>query len=811
VRIFGFEIKRAEDEVDNQPTSFAEPVNDDGALSVGSALGGSYGTILDLEGQAKSEAELVTRYRQMTLNPEIQQAVDEVVNEAISISSHDKVVEVVLDEVDLPDRVKKRVSEEFDQVLRLLDFSNSAYEIFSKFYVDGRINYHVIIDEKQIKDGIKEVRYLDPRKIRLIREMEMVPLNGQYGTSAATKKIKKEYYMYSENGFGASRSSGDYSSIAGLRIAKDSIVRVTSGLLNETNSVVLSHLHKAIKPLNQLRMLEDANVIYTLVRSPERRVFYIDVGNLPKAKAEQYLHDMMARHKNKVVYDPSTGEIRDDRKMMCYDLSTKIPLLDGRTLELKEIISEYEAGKQNWVYSCDPLTGKFYPGPVSWAGITKRDSTVVRVTFDNGKSVVCTPDHKFPVWNKGFVEAQHLTTEDSIIPGYRRQAEITPGGAKYEQIYKNETQTWEFTHREISKWKQEVGLEENISSEEYSRLIENSRITTKKSGKTWKVTTPSKEIEIIENLSSYCRERGLNRSNIKGSSGSKGYRAEILRNHKIVSVDFLEDKMDVGSMTIDRNETYHSHHTYLLDAGVYTKNTMTEDYWFPRREGNRTTEIETLPSAGSLGDNDQLTYFQNKLFKSLNVPIGRLQPENMYSFGRTSEVTREELKFGKFVKRLRNRFSILFDRLLERQLILKGVITPDEWKGIQDRIRYDFMKDNFFEELKEAEILKEKMSTLREVEEHVGKYFSRQWVRKQVLFMNDEDIEQMKKEIDEERASGEYDDGMGDMPQPEEPPEDEEMSPEDGGDEEIADESFINRTQVSKSTQNSVLPRKAQK
>jgi hypothetical protein len=956
VRIFGFEIKRAEDEVDNQPTSFAEPINDDGALSVGSALGGSYGTILDLEGQAKSEAELVTRYRQMTLNPEIQQAVDEVVNEAISISSHDKVVEVVLDDVDLPDRVKKRVSEEFDQVLRLLDFSNNAYEIFSKFYVDGRINYHVIIDEKQIKDGIKEVRYLDPRKIRLIREMEMVPLNGQYGTSAATKKIKKEYYMYSENGFGASRSSGDYSSIAGLRIAKDSIVRVTSGLLNETNSVVLSHLHKAIKPLNQLRMLEDANVIYTLVRSPERRVFYIDVGNLPKAKAEQYLHDMMARHKNKVVYDPSTGEIRDDRKMMCYDLSTKIPLLDGRTLELKEIISEYEAGKQNWVYSCDPLTGKFYPGPVSWAGITKRDSTVVRVTFDNGKSVVCTPDHKFPVWNKGFVEAQHLTTEDSIIPGYRRQAEITPGGAKYEQIYKNETQTWEFTHREISKWKQEVGLEEsfvydekyadskktvihhkdfdrynnnpsnlvkmnhkdhmnyhkNISnviypetiievaveaakrniwsakkavdyinenslvlndwltankdrhilgrgeltefttkdlsrlakicgysnwtsmyyanetqiredngrvkrgdlvkwSPEYNRMLSESRTGKVYSSKTWKVTTPSKEIEIIENLSSYCRERGLNRSNIKGSSGSKGYRAEILRNHKIVSVDFLEDKMDVGSMTIDRNETYHSHHTYLLDAGVYTKNTMTEDYWFPRREGNRTTEIETLPSAGSLGDNDQLTYFQNKLFKSLNVPIGRLQPENMYSFGRTSEVTREELKFGKFVKRLRNRFSILFDRLLERQLILKGVITPDEWKGIQDRIRYDFMKDNFFEELKEAEILKEKMSTLREVEEHVGKYFSRQWVRKQVLFMNDEDIEQMKKEIDEEKASGEYDDGMGDMPQPEEPPEDEEMSPEDGGDEEIADESFINRTQVSKSTQNSVLPRKAQK
>ena len=506
MRIFGFEIKRNDDDVERQNTSFAEPINDDGAISVGGAMGGSYGTILDLDGQAKSESELVTKYRQMILNPEIQQAVDEVVNEAISISSHERVVEVVLDDTKIPEKVKKRIVEEFEEVLKILDFSNSAYEIFTKFYVDGRINYHVIIDENDIKDGIKEVRYLDPRKIRLIREMELVPLKNSNGNTslATTKRVKKEYYMYSDNGFGTSTSLAEYSGSTGLRIAKDSIVRVTSGILNENNSLVLSHLHKAKKPLNQLRMLEDANVIYTLVRAPERRVFYIDVGNLPKAKAEQYLHDMMARHKNKVVYDPTTGEMKDSRKML----------------------------------------------------------------------------------------------------------------------------------------------------------------------------------------------------------------------------------------------------------------TMTEDYWFPRREGNRTTEIETLPSAGTLGDNDQLTYFQNKLFKSLNVPIGRLQPENMYSFGRTSEVTREELKFGKFVKRLRARFSILFDKLLERQLILKGVISPDEWKDIQNSIRYDFMKDNFFEELKEAEILKEKMATLREVEEHVGKYFSRKWVRKHVLFLNDSEIEEMQKEIGEEKASGEYGDEM---------------------------------------------------
>jgi hypothetical protein len=548
LKLFGFEIKRAEDKDENQPLSFAEPLNDDGALTVGTALGGSYGMMLDLEGYAKSEAELVTRYRMMTLSPEIQQAVDEVVNEAISVDSHEKVVTIVLDDLDAPQKVKDRIAEEFDNILDLLDFSNNGYEIFSKFYVDGRVNYHVIIDEKNLKDGIKELRYLDPRKIRLIREMEHVPIRGQ-GMTASTKKIRKEYYMYSENGFGAARFNGtsqeSNTSISGLRIAKDSIVRVTSGLLNETNAVVLSHLHKAIKPLNQLRMLEDANVIYTLVRSPERRVFYIDVGNLPKAKAEQYLHDMMARHKNKVVYDPTSGEIRDDRKMM----------------------------------------------------------------------------------------------------------------------------------------------------------------------------------------------------------------------------------------------------------------TMTEDYWFPRREGNRTTEIETLPSAGTLGDNDQLTYFQNKLYKALNVPVGRLQPESMYTFGRASEITREELRFSKFIKRLRTRFSILFDRCLERQLVLKGIITPDEWKGIQNDIRYDFMKDNYFEELKEAEILREKLTTLRDIEEHVGKYFSREWVIKNVLYFSDLEMKEMREQIEKEKAAGEYDDGMGDddfgggEEPPESEPEQDDISPEDDIE---AEESFINKGKYNK-------------
>lgn len=500
MQIFGFEIRKKQEE---ELKSFAAPLNDDGAVNIEStAVGGAYGYFLDIEGTAKSESELVTRYRSMSLQPEVQQAVDEIVNEAINIDFNERAVEVVLDDVDLPDKVKKSIVEEFDQVLRLLDFSNQGYDIFQRFFVDGRINYHIIIDEKNLKEGIKELRYLDPRKIRMIRENEKPERDKQ--TGIPLRKVKKEYFMYSDAGFGSSTSSasGDMQSMTGFKIAKDSIARVTSGLMNETQSLVLSHLHRAIKPLNQLRILEDATVIYTLTRAPERRIFYIDVGNLPKAKAEQYLADMMSRHKNKLSYNSTTGEVGDQRKFM----------------------------------------------------------------------------------------------------------------------------------------------------------------------------------------------------------------------------------------------------------------TMTEDFWFPRREGNRSTEIETLPGGSTLSDNDNLAYFQKKLYKSLAVPVSRLEPENMYSFGRVSEMTRDELRFSKFVRRLRVRFSILFDTTLEKQLILKGILTPDEWNEVKDKIRYDFMKDNYFEELKQMEILREKISTLRDMEENVGKYFSREWVQKNVLFMSEEDIKDMEEQIDTERKAGKYKD-----------------------------------------------------
>jgi len=496
-RLFGFEIKRPEKEQDLAPVSFAEPQNDDGAITVGNAMGGFYSTILDMEGSAKTESELVTRYRGMAMQPEIGQAVDEIVNESINIDINDAVVEVVMDDTDLPDKVKKIVTNEFQTILKLLDFSNHGYDIYSKFYVDGRLNYHVIIDDEAIKDGIKELRYVDPRKLKLIREKDKKKVDKHSGIPI--KSVKNEYYMYSENGFGSSNKSGVQSGTQGFKISKDSIARITSGVMSENNSLVLSYLHGAIKPLNQLRMLEDATIIYTITRAPERRVFYIDVGNLPKSKAEQYIRDMMVRHKNKLQYNSATGEMADARKMM----------------------------------------------------------------------------------------------------------------------------------------------------------------------------------------------------------------------------------------------------------------TMTEDFWFPRRGGERTTEVDTMAGGGAQGltDDTQMQFFQRKLFKALKVPLSRLEPETMYSFGRVSEITRDEMKFGKFIKRQRARFANIFTQLLEKQLILKGIMTPEEFNEIKNDLRYDFIQDNYFEELKEAEINRERLTTLREVEEHIGTYYSRDWVRKNVLRMSEEDIKEMDKEIEAENKA----------------------------------------------------------
>jgi len=490
MKILGFTIKREDDGVD-APPSFTEPQNNDGAITVGNAVGGFYNTSLDMETTAKTESELVTKYRTMAMQPELANAIDEIVNEAISVDSNENVVEIVLERTNLPDKVKEAITEEFKTILKLFDFTNNGYDIFTKFYVDGRLNYHIIIDEKNLKEGIKELRYIDPRKIKFIREMDLKGKDAV--TGIPLKVVKNEYYMYSETGYQATGMGGG--SNTGFRIAKDSIARVTSGIMNQNNSLVLGHLHPSIKPLNQLRMLEDATVIYTLTRAPERRIFYIDVGNLPKAKAEQYLRDMMTRHKNKLQYNSTTGEMTDARKMM----------------------------------------------------------------------------------------------------------------------------------------------------------------------------------------------------------------------------------------------------------------TMTEDFWFPRRGGERSTEVDTLQGGSSqaLSSDENMQYFQRKLYKSLKVPLSRLEPESSYSFGRVSEITRDEVKFSKFIRRSRSRFAEIFNVVLEKQLVLKGVLDPDEFATLKNDIGYDFIKESYFEELKEAEIIRERLNTMREMDEYVGRYYSEAWVRKNILMQSEEDI----KEIDEEIAS----------------------------------------------------------
>lgn len=812
-KLFGFNIKKSvEDQKIDTLESFAPPSNDDGAMVV--AAGGAYGTYVDLDGAIKTEADLISKYREMSLTSEIDAAIDDIVNESIVCQDGDNSVDINLDELtSLDEQIKLTIKSEFENILSLLEFKDRAYEIFRRYYIDGRLYYHVIIDNDNILDGIKELRYIDPRKIKKVKELSKKK-NKQ--TSDILQSKTAEYYVYSDKGLNSRQTSYNYSSQSStaLKIAEGSILYITSGLTDSSEKMVLSHLHKAIRPLNQMRNLEDAVIIYRISRAAERRIFYIDVGNLPKGKAEQYLRDMMARHKNKLVYNAESGDIQDTRKFMCYSLDTKIPLLDGRTLTLQEIINEYKNGKLNWVYSCDPITGKFVPGPISWAGITKHNAQVVKVTFDNGKSVICTPDHKFPVWNKGFIEAKDLVGE-SIIPGYRRMEKLYNSSHMYEQIYKNDTKKWEFTHRIVAKWKDENNIrEEMIHLDQYINESKNtihhkdfnrfnnspsnlvrmnkddhlkyhwncakfggignrrnkkedftiewkSKLSKAASSriphcKTWKIITPNDEIIIIENLSKYCRNNNLNRSNIKKSCGSKKYHAELLYNHKAISVEWLDNNIDVGCITIDLEESYHSYHTYLLDAGVYTKNTMLEDYWFPRREGGKGTEVTTLSAAQNLGEMEDVKYFQQKVYKALNVPVTRLEPEMSFNLGRATEITRDEIKFSLFIDRLRLKFSNIFTKVLEKQLILKNIITPEDWKYIERKIRYKYKTNNYFSELKDSEILGERLNRMEQLKSYIGRYYSNDEVRRKVLRQTDDDIMRNDEKIAEEQQNPQF-------------------------------------------------------
>jgi hypothetical protein len=493
--LFGFSIQKSQKDQGLSGKTFTDPTPDDGAIEI--AGGGFFSSVLDTDGRERSDIDLIRRYRDISMQAECDAAVEDIVNEGIISNLNDIPVNIDLTNIPYPDKIKKRIRAEFMEVLRLLNFNEKGHDIFRRWYVDGRLYYHKVIDNKDPQRGLTQLRFIDPTKIRKVRETTKAPSVDQNGVEMIAKV--DEYFIYSDKGFASVGSQGNNQ---GIKISADSIVYVPSGLLDSNSGRVISHLHKAIKPVNQLRMIEDAIVIYRISRAPERRIFYIDVGNLPKVKAEQYLKDVMNRYRNKLVYDASTGEIRDDRNHM----------------------------------------------------------------------------------------------------------------------------------------------------------------------------------------------------------------------------------------------------------------SMLEDFWLPRREGGRGTEISTLPGGSNLGEIDDIVYFQRKLYRSLNVPISRLEAENGFSMGRASEITRDELKFTKFVQRIRKKFVPLFTDLLKTNLLLKGVISPEDWPRMQEHIQYDFMEDGHFAELKDAELLNDRIQTLDSIQSYIGTFFSKEYVLRKVLNMTDAEIEemrvQMKKELETDPLDG---------------------------------------------------------
>ena len=486
-KAFGFELKRskAAGKEDDKATSIVPKVDEDGAGYV-TASGSYFGQYVDMEGTAaKDNQELIIKYRGMAEHPECDAAIEDIINESIVTSELEASVSVNLDKVETTDKIKKTITEEFNNVISMLSFEEYGHEIFRSWYVDGRLYHHLVVNESNMKAGIQEVRPIDATKVRKVKEV-------QYKKDAKTgaKIVDKtnDFYIYQERA-GANN---------GIKLTPDSISYVTSGLLDNSKKRVLSYLQKAMKPVNQLRMMEDSLVIYRMARAPERRIFYIDVGNMPKGKAEQHLKDIMARYRNKIVYDANSGEVKDGRKHM----------------------------------------------------------------------------------------------------------------------------------------------------------------------------------------------------------------------------------------------------------------SMLEDFWLPRREGGRGTEISTLPGGENLGQIDDIIYFQKKLYRSLNVPMNRLEQENQFSLGRSTEINRDEVKFQKFIDRLRRKFSQLFLGILKKQLIMKGICTDQDWNDWKNQIQVDYTRDNHFSELKDAELLRERLQTMDQISSYVGEYFSREWVMKNVMMFNAEDIEEMSAQVEAENENG---------------------------------------------------------
>jgi len=669
-KLFGYTLKKTElEKAKEDAKSFVPPTNEDGAVTVEGV--GAYGAFIDLEGSSKNEFELITRYREMALLPEVDSAIDDIVNEAIVVNGQRDAVEINLSNIKEKKEVKEAIYEEFDNILTLLNWNQNSYDLFRKWYIDGRLFFHVILDDQKKKNGILELRYIDPRQIRKVREIERDV--SEQGVELL--KVADEYYVFNQRGLlrggsGNTTYTGASTTVEGIKISTDSILFVHSGIVDKFSSTILSNLHKALKGMNQLKMMEDAMVIYRIARAPERRIFYVDVGNLPKSKADAYLRDIMQRYRNKMVYNIETGEVKDDRRTLsmledfwlprregCLSLNTQIDLLDGRQVPLSDLILEYDQGKQNWTYSVSP-EGEIVPGLISWAGVTRKNTDVLKITLDNGEEVIATPDHKFILRDGTKIEARDLKPQDSLMPFYTRE--------KDKQILSKAEY--------LEKWSPGLAKMQAMNEE------------------------------------------------------------KKLHNHKVVSIEILSERMDVGTLTIDKDHRYHDYHNFALSAGIFVMN-------------SQGTSIDTLPGGENLGEMADVEYFQKKLYKALNVPVSRLDPENGFQLGRAAEITRDELKFTKFIYRQRIRFSHLFIELLEKQLTIKGIVNRDEWENIKEQVTFDWANDNHFTELKDSEILRNRLELIQLIDPYTQKYFSVKWIRKNVLKQTEDEQKTVDKDI----------------------------------------------------------------
>ena len=910
---FGFILKDKDSE---KPLakSVVSPNTSDGSIVInsnanGGIVGEQYMLAFDPEGQIKTEVDLIRRYRELARFPEVAEAIEDIVNEAI-VTEDDKIITLNLDELKLSEGLKKKIIDSFDEVLIKLEFRNIGHEIFRNWYVDGKLLYQIILDEVDVKKGIRELRYIDPRKIKKIKNVKKETLDR----GVDIIKDIEEYYIYNDKGIVANQA-------AGVKLSKDSVVYCHSGIIDTQNGMVQQYLHKAIRPANQLKMLEEAVVIYRYTRAPERRVFYIDVGNLPKGKAEQYVSDMMNKFKNKLSYDAVTGEIVDSKRHTsmiedywlprrdgCFTLDTKVRLLDGRDVDIGQLAVEHKLGRENWTYSVDN-NGHIVPGKISWAGVTRLNSPIMEVHLDNGEVVRCTHDHKFILRNGTKTEARNLQVGTSLMPFNTTKGSIAK--KDYDMVMHNDSETYQYVHRMVSEYtqadinKQDVvhhvdfnrfnnnpsnlrrmdkqahldlhvanaktvwelgdyeshcknlsiagkrffetdagavrkaeisqfnqtsdavkagaangrdklsvirsedklhmskdeylakwqpGLQAYISAGHAAALAARKNLKEQMTPEEYKQycakpgecsTHRMKErhanidlqqvITVIKNVI-HANPRASNKYIIESIStiypdvtlkklrkyfDTHGYDSisdVIVRNcdpeyvvekrlfnqknhnHKVINIVWCDTPEDVGTLTIDEHNTLHDYHNFALSAGIFVMN-------------QKGTEISTLPGGQSLNQLDDLDYFLNKLYHALNVPVSRMKPDTGFSIGRSDTISRDEIKFQKFIEKLRVKFNSLFTDLLRVQLVAKGVCTLQDWDSIKDKIKIQYAVDNHFEELKSNEILNTRLASLSQMDAYVGKYVSKEWVQKHIMKFTDEEIIELNRQIQTENTA----------------------------------------------------------